>query len=123
VGKTRILLAVMPRMLADIVRNVIASQIDFELAGELLDTAGLAQAVSSKTADVLIVGGSVGSDAVRRLLYQQPRLRIVTIETGGRQGAVLELRPHVGPLGELSCATLVAAIRGIPEAIGREARS
>ena len=61
--RVRVLVAEMPRMLADIVRAVVDSQTDFELAGEgvdtagLVDTADLVRAAGDRDVDVLVLGG------------------------------------------------------------------
>ena len=99
-------------MLSDIVKAVIASQDDFELVGEIAGTAGLAQAASKAVADVLIVGGALGGSHPLRILYGAPRLKIVAIDADGRQGVLHELRPSRTLIGEISPATLVAAVRG-----------
>ncbi len=102
-------------MLADIVRGVIASEADFQLAGEVGETSGLAQVVSAGGVDVLVLGGSLSPARAMHLLYRAPRLKIITIDADGHSGAVHEFRLRRGRLHEISATTLLAAIRGAAE--------
>ena len=45
------------------------------------------------------------------LLYERPRLKILTISADGRYGFLHKLMPEVMPLGEVSPGVLVEAIR------------
>jgi hypothetical protein len=98
-------------MLADIVRGVIASEADFQLVGEVGETSALARVVSAGGVDVLVLGGSLSPAGAMHLLYQAPRLKIITIDSDGHSGAVHEFRLRRGKLHEISATTLVAAIR------------
>ena len=55
-GRIRVLIAGLPRMLTDIVSAIITSQEDFELAGEAASTAGLAVMAKDAAADVVVLG-------------------------------------------------------------------
>jgi hypothetical protein len=107
----RVLIAGMTRMLADIITAVVASQADFELVGNLADSAALI-AADAVPADVLVVAGPQPPGAVLRLLRGSPALRIITIEPSGHSGAVHTLQLNSTGLGEISPSRLVAAIRG-----------
>ena len=116
-SRVRVMVAGMPRMLADIVRTIVASQDDLEFAGEADGIAGIARAAKGAEPDVVILGGarSVSKAEYDSLLYTWPRVRIVAIAPDGRHAAFHELRPHVTQLGEVSPATLIAALRGRQE--------
>lgn len=118
----RVLLAGMPRMLADIVSAIVASQTDFELVGDAVGTAGLALAASQAAADILIRGGRLQRREALRLLWRSPRMKIVTIDPDGHGGALYELRLDRSVLDEISPIALVAAIRGAENSNRRAAR-
>ena len=111
--RVRILLAGMPRMLTDIVRTIIDSQDDFELAGEVVGNADVAHAADEAAADVVILGLSVKGGAANcvKVLYTRPYIKVVAIEPDGRRAMFHELQPSVVPLGEISPETLIAAVR------------
>ena|SRR5690348_14677126 len=118
--KVRVLVAGMPRMLTDIVRNIISSQADLEFAGEAEGTKDLVRIAKEKHADVLVVGAATIEDATgySDILYRRPRMSIVAIDADARGAQVFDLRPHVSHLGDISPATLIAALHrpefGIP---------
>jgi hypothetical protein len=101
-------------MLTDIVSAIITSQEDFELAGEAASTAGLAAMAKDAAADVVVLGSPAASETSNYfdVLYARREMKIVAIDSDGRQAVLHELRLHVSPLGEVSAATLIAAIRG-----------
>ena len=108
----RVLLAGMPRMLADILTAVIVSQTDFELVGDVVGIAGLALAASKAAADVLVLGRRLQRRDALRVLCRSPRMKIITIAPDGHSGALYELRLDRAVLNEVSPIALVAAIRG-----------
>ena len=121
VQPTRVLLAGMTRMLTDIVKGIIASQADFDLAGEIIGEDGLLlQAATDAEVDVMVVGPLlvIGSNEYHHLLYGRPRMKIVAIAADGREAALHELQPHVIPLGEVSPASLITAIRSASHPAG-----
>lgn len=111
--RVRILLAGMSRMLTDIVRTIIVSQDDFELAGEVVGNADVAHAADDAAADVVILGLTVrgGATSCVDVLYTRPCIKVVTIEPGGRRAMFHELQSSVVSLGEISPETLIAAVR------------
>jgi hypothetical protein len=118
--RIRVLLAGMPRMLMDIVKNIVVSQEDFDLAGEISGRNGLLQAATDTQADVVVVGGFAATELkiYQDLLYGRPLLRIVAIAADGRNAFLHELQPHLIPLGEVAPASLIAAIRNAPHTDG-----
>jgi chemotaxis response regulator CheB len=111
--RIRILLAGMPRLLLDVLHQVIASEPDMAVVGRVgrrdLDTA-----IRRTRADVLLVGQKSGVEqhVYVRLLMQRPHLRIVAIADNGRNGSRYELRPRRIRLHEMSAHALRSAIRG-----------
>ena len=116
-SKVRVLVAGMPRMLTDIIRNIVTSQPDLEFAGEAEDVACLARIAQQSRVDVLVIGAAAVQDAsgYKDLLYQHPRMSIVAIDADARGAQIFDLRPHVSHLGEISPTTLVAALRRRPQ--------
>lgn len=111
--RIRILAAQMPRMLQDMVDSIIAAEPDMMIAGEWARGSDIAEAVACADADILIVA----DDAIRgveqwdSLLFDRPRLKVLVLEQTGRTALLYELRPQRTPLGEVSRAGLVSAIR------------
>lgn len=108
----RILLAGMPKLMIEILRHSIAAEPDMTVV-EVAHGDDLGSAAQRMCADVVVVGRKSNERAdYSRLLRQQPRLRVLTIEDSGKTGALYELRPRRIPLGEISAHTLSKAIRG-----------
>jgi chemotaxis response regulator CheB len=116
-SKVRVMIAGMPRMLSEIVRNIIISRDDLEFAGEAANVSALAQTAKELNVDVLVIGAAPDENniACTDLLYARPRMRIVAIHGDGREAQFFQLRPHITRLVELSPDTLVAALRYRPE--------
>jgi DNA-binding NarL/FixJ family response regulator len=112
----RILLADLPQMLRSIIRDIVAGQPDMEVVGELAGQVGVPAMVEQTGATFVIVRhtGLDPQDVIGELLACRPPTRVLAIADEGRAGILYELRPHRIPIGELSAASLVAAIRGWP---------
>ena len=111
--RTRILLAEMPRMLSDILTNVLARERDMEVLRVLEKTDTLLRAVEESSADVVIVGLS-DTELPRvcgDLVTANPHMKVLAVAGDGRRVFLHELRPHTVPLGEMSPAGLIDAIR------------
>jgi DNA-binding NarL/FixJ family response regulator len=104
-------------MLMDIVKNVVASQDDFELAGEIIGREGLLKVATQVQADFVILRASPEPDTeeYHELLYGHPRMKIIAIAADGREAAMHELHPRLIPLGEVAPETLITAIRSIAQ--------
>ena len=105
----RVLLVNMPRLLREIVREVIATEPDLQVIDEL--TGGhleLAAVLDSVVADVVILGteSRESGELFLRLLWMRPTLRFVVIAKDGKAGFVCT------PSGELSPHGLLEAVRG-----------
>jgi len=112
--KVRILLAEMPRMLIDIIKGIIATQRDFVVVGEISVQDGLLRTAIDKRVDVIIVSALTTNktENYSDLLYRRQRMKIIAIAADGRQALLHVLQPHAIPVGEVSAASLIAAIRG-----------
>jgi hypothetical protein len=108
--RTRILLVRLPRLLEEIVRDVLASEDDLELAGATHSTTGLADEAERRGAEVLIVGGD-DAGCVRSLLRQKPWLKVIAVAGDERSARLYLLRPERVRVGPLSPESLTAAVR------------
>jgi len=100
-------------MLTDIVKAIFASEKDFELVGEVGEHDALLQAAIDAQADVIVVGPLVAAESrdFRDFLHARPRMKIVAIGVDGRQAVLHELQYQLIPIGDVSPASLLAAIR------------
>jgi len=111
--RTRILLVEMPRMLCDIITDVVGSQPDMVVVGELPERADLIPAVDRTQADVVVLGlrDSELPDDCTPLFDAHPRSRLLGVAADGRRAFLYEMRPQRTPLGEVSPQGLLDAIR------------
>jgi DNA-binding NarL/FixJ family response regulator len=109
----RIVLADLPQMLRSIIRDILLSEPDMEIVGELPGQAELPAMVERTGATFVIVRqtGLVPPAIFQDLLAAQPPTRVLAIADEGRGAVLYELQPRRIPIGELSAARLVAAIR------------
>jgi DNA-binding NarL/FixJ family response regulator len=119
VATVPVVLATMPALLGDIVRETLAAYPDVEVVAEVEARDGIASAVRRTGARVVVVGispvGRLGlSGLLRDLLAEHPRLTVIALASDGRDGYVYRLRPHEVPIADLSPAALVQAIRATP---------
>ena len=106
----------MPHLLFEIVRDTLASEPDIMLAADPVPVDAIEEAVAMHHADVVITGeGAPQAIALcERLARQRPQVRVISLPGDGRDANALEQRISVTPLGNLSPAQLVAAIRRSP---------
>lgn len=126
VAHTRIVLAALPRMLGDIVRQLVARHPDLEVAAEVDERAAISSAVRRTGAEVVVAGIAPGShhallaDIPRTLLREHPGLTLIALEDDGRAAYVYELRLHETAMTEISPRALIDAIRGARHVVGGE---
>jgi len=108
----RVVLAEMPAMLRDIVKNILDRQPGINVI-ELAADSSLRDVLERTEADVLIVGASEPADSAvpRQVLSALPLTRVLMLAIDGQSAVMYELRPHQTPLGEVSREALVRAIR------------
>ena len=113
----RVLLARMPRMLLDILSNIVASEPDMVVAGWVKDDEDLLAATRRARASVILVGRAAEDEQEKyaSLLRARPKLKVVAIAGDGKTSLLYELRPQRVPLGEISADALRKAIRGRPQ--------
>jgi DNA-binding NarL/FixJ family response regulator len=110
----RIVLAGMPRMLREIVREIVQRELDMTVVAETADQAELVRLLGGRQAEVVLAGteGLRGAD-VDRLFDRHPRLKLLAVSGVGSEAVLYELRPRKVALGELAPGTLTAAIRDV----------
>jgi hypothetical protein len=108
--KIRVGLANLRPRLRDIVVDAVTNEEDLELVEVDLRTE---RDLESKLVDVLIVGtGEPNDEAIPgRLLSFAPRMSVLMIATTGVAAALYQLRPRGEPVGQVTAASLVRAIR------------
>jgi hypothetical protein len=96
--------------LRDIVVDAVTNESDMEVVD--VDLQGECDLERARV-DVLVVGtGEPNDDAVPvRLLSMAPRMSVLMIATTGVAAALYQLRPQAQPLGHVTAAGLIRAIR------------
>jgi len=100
-------------MLRSIIRDILAGEPDMEVVGELPGQAEV-PAMVRQTGATFVIVRQTGPDTpaiFQDLLAAQSPTRVLAIADEGRVAILYELRPQRIPIGELSAARLVAAIR------------
>jgi DNA-binding NarL/FixJ family response regulator len=89
-GRIRILVAAIPRMLMDILQQAISQQPDLETVAALIGQEDPRVALARLRPDVVLVGESYEADelGVRALARAQPGAHIVTLSASGRRAAI-----------------------------------
>lgn len=111
--ETRILLTRMPRILHDVLSEMIRSQSDMRLVGEAEETRRLAAAIRGSAPHVVVMGAEREESPAlcRSILRRFPDVKVLALEGHGRRLSLYEMRPVHVPLGEASPARLLAWIR------------
>lgn len=109
----RLVLASMPPILGEIVRETLAGAGDIEIIAEVADPDQIPAAVRRTGASVAVLGIATSDTRalVHALLAEYPRLRVVALASDGRTGYIHSLQPRESPILDLSPRTLVDAIR------------
>jgi predicted TIM-barrel enzyme len=111
--RIRILLAGMPRMLLDMMTDIIVVHGEMTISGKMEETADIGAAVKKAKADVIIVNesGTGQWQNYRELLYSCPHLRVLSITNDGHHFFLHKLHPVCTALGEISPEKPVQAVR------------
>lgn len=114
----RILLVHPGGVLADIVRVVLDGEDGIRVVGQLADHHGVPDALARTGAECIIWGldESDMPDLWPRLLETSPRTTVIAVDRDGREAFLWRLELRRTPIGEISPARLVGAIR---EAVAR----
>jgi DNA-binding NarL/FixJ family response regulator len=111
--RIRIVLAGVPRMVLDMITDIVAPHAELMVVAKMQDTADIRAAVKKTKADVVVVAESAirQPESYEELLYSRPHLGVLSITSDGRHFFLRELRPVCIALGEISPESLVQAIR------------
>ena len=115
--KIRILLANRPRMLREVVREIIEAQPDMEVVGEVLNPVDLLVAVRATEADAVILAleGSEEPGLTSHLSAEYPKLTILGLPARGKTAFVRPGRQEiVEPTGPKILEALRQAILAPP---------
>ena len=109
----RIALTGLPRILEEIVINIVSTQQDMEIAASFEDYEALLSSTGNAEWQVIVLGlpNSDVENVCKRVSATFPRAKVVGIEDQGRQAFLYELKLHGKPLGESSPTKLIEAIR------------
>jgi DNA-binding NarL/FixJ family response regulator len=123
--RIRVLLVGMPRMLLDMIADIIALHREMMVAGKMQDTPDICAAVKKTRADVVVLNEpAIGSAQFHQeLLYSRPHLGVLSIANDGRNFFLHTLRPVRTALGAVSPESLVQAIRSSAQRGGDERRA
>jgi DNA-binding NarL/FixJ family response regulator len=113
VERVSVVLAGLPRMMADIVQRVLAEAPDFDVITWPNGLERVMDIAVEHSPDVVVtgLGPGQGIEPFVALLRAHPSLRILALEGDGRRAVMYELQPHAVPLGEVSTESLIDAIR------------
>ena len=109
-ASTRILLVALPRMLEEIVTDILRSQRGLEVAGTVRKLDGLPRKVARTRPDVVVLGGD-DAPLAAALLEQSPRLKVLAVAEEGQTWWLYGLAAERTRLGALSSARLVRAVQ------------
>jgi DNA-binding NarL/FixJ family response regulator len=112
--KIKVLLASRPKMLSDVIRNMVERQPDMEVISEVLDPIELLLAVRATKVDVVIVTplDSEGEPKIcRHLLAEHPLLKIVTLLAKGEAAFLYESGSRKKRIDEPGEESILGAIR------------
>jgi DNA-binding NarL/FixJ family response regulator len=123
VRRVRVLVANRPRLMRELVLEVIADQPDIEVIGEIQNENDLAQAVEEAEPDVLILALDGDDKRVAQcgfLLGRYPQMRILALAPEKNRGllywAVVDVRTETL---ESSEEGILTALREHPSVVGR----
>ena len=110
---TRIAFVDLPRMLREILKNVLDTQPDFSVVAEYPSGVPLIAAARGSVADVLIAGmHEASNENLDEVVTAYPKIKVMVIEASGRWMFLYELCPRRITLGEISPGGLIDVIRG-----------
>ena len=113
-NKIRVLLSSRPKLLSEVVRNMIEHQPDMEVVDEIIDPVQLLLAVRITKVDVVIVTplDSSGEPKIcRHLLAEYPKLKVVTVSATGEAAYLYQTNLARLCLDEPSGQSILDAIR------------
>jgi DNA-binding NarL/FixJ family response regulator len=112
--KIKVLLAIRPRMIADVVRHLVEQQPDMAVIGEVIDLTELLLAIRTTGAEVVIItpADSDGESGIcSDLLLTYPQLKIMALSAKGDTAVLYELGSPRKRMDDVGEAAILGAIR------------
>jgi DNA-binding NarL/FixJ family response regulator len=108
-----ILLVEMPRMVHDVVGNILRVEPDLCVVADGVEAGALMERIEGERPDVVVLWVESGSPPAMcdELLGRFPRLAVVALEDRGERASIYMMRPMRFRLAEISRTQLVTAIR------------
>lgn len=109
----RILLVEMPRMVRDVVDDILGVEPDLNVVADGVEAQALLERVERERPDVVVlwVESAAPPAMCEQLLGRFPRLAVVALEDRGERGSIYMMRPRRFRVAEISRTQLVTAIR------------
>jgi DNA-binding NarL/FixJ family response regulator len=116
--RTRILLVEMPRLLCDILRDLIDAESDMVVAGEAPTREGLPALAQRTRSDIVVLGADQSQPPPEgvALLEALPHVRLIGVSADGRSLFLYERGRRQTPLGQMSPRELWSVIRATARA-------
>lgn len=112
--KIKVLLASRPKMLSDVIKNLIECQADMQVVAEVLDPIDLLIVARATPVNVVIVTPlkANGEPRIcRHLLEEHPNLKIVTVSEKGEVACLYQSGCDTRYFEEVSWQSILSAIR------------
>lgn len=96
-NKIQIMLASGPKILSEVIKNIVEHQPDMEIVGEVIDPIKLLAAVKLLSVDVVIITPKKtnGEPRIcRHLLEEHPSLKIIVLSANGEAGFLYQSDAH-----------------------------
>jgi DNA-binding NarL/FixJ family response regulator len=113
--KIKVLLSSRPKLLSEVIRNMLEHQPDMEVIGEVIEPIKLLRAVRATLVDVVIVTPLKANgepQLCRQLLVQHPLLKIVTQSAQGETAYLYQSGVCKQRINDPSAQSILGAIRG-----------
>jgi len=110
----KVMLASRPKILSDVIRNIIERQVDMIMVGDVIDPIKLLFAVKETPVDVVIVTPLKANGEPRicsHLLAENPKLKIIVLMDGGKPAFLFESGSAKKRIDEPSVDTIIDIIR------------
>jgi DNA-binding NarL/FixJ family response regulator len=117
----RVVLATLPPLLGDIVRQLLTGHVDLEVIAEVASAGEMRDVLRRAGADVVVAGATSADGRVPPIdvLREHPGLRLIVIAGDARVAKVYELRPHETAIADISPSELLHVIRSTTTSDGR----
>ena len=110
----KVMLASRPKMISDVIKNIIERQPDMIMVGDVIDPIKLLFAVKEIPVDVVIVTPLKANGEPRicsHLLAENPKLKIIVLIAGGKTAFLFETGSRKKQIDEPCADTIVDIIR------------